>query len=131
MFQIPGLAEWIFSANNYNLFKRISKNPEDHTYRIEAFSRQGRLTAALNWYRANFRTLLDSDFGFNTVPTLGIYSTGDVALTEKQMVDSKKYMNADWKYVRIENSTHWIPLEQPEQLSKEIVGGGVGDDNDY
>ncbi|MBA3994998.1 MAG: hypothetical protein C0469_15875 [Cyanobacteria bacterium DS2.3.42] len=121
MFQIPGIAEWIFSANNYNSFKRISKNPEDQAHRSEAFSRQGRLTAALNWYRANIRTLLDSDFGSNTVPTLGIYSTGDVALIEKQMVDSAKYMTADWKYVRIENSTHWIPLDQPERLSKEIV----------
>jgi pimeloyl-ACP methyl ester carboxylesterase len=52
---------------------------------------------------------------------MGIYSTGDVALTEKQMVDSQKYMKADWKYVRIENSTHWIPLDQPERLSNEIV----------
>lgn len=121
MFQIPGLAEWLFSANNYAALKRISKSSDDETQRINAFSRKCRLTAALNWYRANFKTLLGSQFGACRVPTLGIYSTHDVALTEKQMVDSEKYMNADWKYVRIEDSTHWIPLDQPEQLSREII----------
>ncbi len=122
MFQIPGLAEWMFSANNYRALKKISKDAEDQTQRIDAMSQKGRLTAALNWYRANFGKLLTSRFGNCSVPTLGIYSTGDVALTEKQMVDSQKYMKAAWKYVRIENSTHWIPLDQPERLSKEIIG---------
>jgi pimeloyl-ACP methyl ester carboxylesterase len=121
MFQIPGLAEWILSANQFSVLKRISKDSEDRTQRVEAFSPKGRLTAALNWYRANFGTFGTFHFGLNSVPTLGIYSTGDVALTEKQVVDSNKYMTADWKYVRIENSTHWIPLDQPEQLSNEIV----------
>ena len=66
--------------------------------------------------------LLNARFGFSSVPALGIYSTGDVALTEKQMVDSEKYMRGGWEYVRIEDSTHWIPLDQPERLSNEIVG---------
>ncbi len=121
MFQIPGLAEWLFAANNYRGLRKLSNDPEDQTSRVNSFSRKGRLTAALNWYRANFRNLGSTHFGFNTVPTMGIYSTGDVALTEKQMFDSQKYMNAEWKYVRIEHSTHWIPLCQPEQLSNEII----------
>ena len=99
----------------------LSVAPEDQALRVKAFSRKGRLTAALNWYRANFGTLGSHRFGLNGVPTLGIYSTDDVALTEKQMIDSEKYMKAAWKYVRIENSTHWIPLDQPEQLCTEII----------
>lgn len=121
MFQFPGVAEWMFSAGNYRALRRLSKDPEDQTLRVEAFSRKGRLTAALNWYRANFGALGTSRFGACRVRTLGIYSTGDVALTEKQMIDSEKYMQADWKYSRIENSTHWIPLDQPKQLSDEII----------
>lgn len=121
MFQIPGLAEWLFSANNFRALRKLSSEPEDQTSRVRAFTPKGRLTAALNWYRANFSQFGTASFDFNTVPTLGIYSTDDVALTEKQMVDSENYMKAEWKYVRIENSTHWIPLEQPEKLSSEIV----------
>jgi len=121
LFQIPGLAENIFSANDFKNLRQISKDAEDEKLRIESFSRKGRLTAALNWYRANFWRLLQSRFGNCSVPTLGVYSIGDIALTEKQMSDSKKYMDAEWKYVRIENSTHWIPLDQPDHLSKEIV----------
>ncbi|HIA55583.1 MAG TPA: alpha/beta fold hydrolase [Candidatus Melainabacteria bacterium] len=121
MFQIPGLAEWLFSSNNFHALRKLSKDPEDQSARVNAFSPKGRLTAALNWYRANFGKFGTSDFGKCVVPTMGIYSTDDVALTEKQMVDSAKYMNAEWKYVRIENSTHWIPLDQPEQLSDEIL----------
>ena len=121
MFQVPGLAEWIFSANDFRALINLSKDPEDQRQRIKAMSEKGRLSAALNWYRANFTTLLTERFGFCSVPTLGIYSSGDVALTEKQMVDSEKHMKADWKYMRIEESTHWIPLDQPDRLSNEII----------
>lgn len=119
MFQIPGLAEWIFSSNNCRALREISKTAEDAEWRVADFSRKGRLTAALNWYRANFSTLLKTEFGKCEVPTLGVYSTGDVALTEKQMVDSQKYMSAQWQYVKIQNSSHWIPLEQPEVFVNE------------
>lgn len=121
LFQIPGVAEWLFSANNYRVLRSISKDRDDQAQRVQCFSRKGRLTAALNWYRANFGSFGTSHFGSNKVPTLGIYSRGDVALTEKQMVDSEKYMAAEWKYQCIENSSHWIPLDQPELLSKAIV----------
>jgi pimeloyl-ACP methyl ester carboxylesterase len=121
MFQIPGLAETLFSANNYRALRKISKDPADAEQRVLSFSRKGRLTAALNWYRANFGKLLSFSFGKNSVPTLGIYSVDDVALTEKQMTDSQKYMSADWQYVRVEESSHWIPLDDPAQLAAEII----------
>lgn len=121
MFQIPGLAEWIFSANKFKALRGISKDPEDAEKRVADFSRPGRLTAALNWYRANFGNMLSYSFGKSSVRTLGIYSADDVALTEKQMTDSQKYMSAEWRYVRVEHSSHWIPLDVPEQLSAEII----------
>lgn len=121
MFQIPGLAEWLFSASYFRALRNLAREPEDQASRLNAFSPNGRLTAALNWYRANFGQFGTANFKVSTVPTLGIYSTDDVALTEKQMVDSEKYVKAQWKYVRIENSTHWIPLDQPLRLTEEIV----------
>jgi pimeloyl-ACP methyl ester carboxylesterase len=53
------------------------------------------------------------------VPTLGIWSSDDSVLTEAQMVNSKKYMDASWSYQRLIGG-HWIPLEQPKVLSEVV-----------
>ncbi len=35
---------------------------------------------------------------------------------------STLYVDAPWKYERIENSTHWIQVDQPERLNALLVG---------
>jgi pimeloyl-ACP methyl ester carboxylesterase len=120
-FQFPGFGEWMISSNNYQALREMSKDREDSESRVSDFSRPGRLTAGINWYRANFWRLFNFKFGRSRVPTMGIYSPGDVALTENQMRDSQKYMDAEWKYVSIPNSTHWIPLDQPDLLAASII----------
>jgi pimeloyl-ACP methyl ester carboxylesterase len=120
-FQVPALPEYLLSKNNWSEFRRMAKgHPEVDTW-IADLARPGRITAAINWYRANFAQLIFSDFDHCTVPTLGIYSAGDLALTEQQMVDSARYMDADWSYRRIEKSSHWIPLDQPQILAEECL----------
>jgi hypothetical protein len=36
----------------------------------------------------------------------GIWSTGDLFLTEAQMVNSQRYVNAPWRYQRIEGANN-------------------------
>lgn len=119
--QLRGVAEYLIAANNWAALRRVAagKRPEIENW-IADLSRPGRLTAGLNWYRANFFRLLTTKFGNCTVPTCGIYSTGDVALTAKQMLDSQKYMTAKWKYIQIEDSSHWIPLDKPAELAAHL-----------
>ncbi len=81
-------------------------------------SRPGRLTAGLNWYRANLRRVLFSSWESCTVPTLGVWSSGDHFLAEDQMRDSQRRMQAPWRYERIEGAGHWLPLEQPERVAE-------------
>ena len=50
-------------------------------------------------------------------PTLGVWSTGDIALTERQMVDSATYVTGHWRYEQIDGIGHWIPLDAPAQLN--------------
>ena len=120
-FQWRGFAEHQLSKDNFAAFRRMTKGyPELETW-IADIARPGRLTAALNWYRANFELFLGSKFGRCKVPTLGIHSPSDVALTVKQMVDSSKYMDAEWRYFSVDNSTHWIPLDRPEQLLSALL----------
>lgn len=120
-FQLRGIAETQLRSDDWKAFRKMAKGYPELANWIADLERPGRLTAALNWYRANFRVFLSRKFGRSAVPTMGIYSAGDLALTEKQMVDSAKYMDAEWKYLRIERSSHWIPLEQPELLTKHLL----------
>jgi len=115
-FQLPLYPEARIKANNWAMFRKMNAKEAENW--IADLSREGRLTAALNWYRANFFGLLAGEFKKCKVPTLGVYSFGDFALTEKQMTDSANYMDAPWRYATIENSSHWIPLDQPERLAQ-------------
>jgi pimeloyl-ACP methyl ester carboxylesterase len=84
-------------------------------------SREGRLSAALNWYRANEIHMLFGNFPRIKVPVLGIWSTGDIFLSEKQMFLSARYVDAPWSYECIEGSGHWIPLDAPKRLNSILI----------
>ncbi len=49
-------------------------------------------------------------------PVLGVWSTGDVFLSEEQMVGSAAFVDGPWRYERLPG-THWIPTQAPDQLS--------------
>jgi pimeloyl-ACP methyl ester carboxylesterase len=115
-FQLPFYPEARIRANDWAALRCMNASEAENW--IADLARAGRLSAALNWYRANFFNLLAAEFKKCKVPTLGVYSYGDIALTEKQMTDSAKYMEAPWRYCAIKNSSHWIPLDQPEQLAR-------------
>ena len=121
-FQFRGIAEYCLKFNNWVLFRALCKNHPELVNWISDLSRPGRLTAALNWYRANFMGFLAAKNIPNCkVRTLGVYSPGDIALTEKQMLDSVNFMDAEWRYRRVERCGHWIPLEQPQELAEHIL----------
>jgi pimeloyl-ACP methyl ester carboxylesterase len=83
-------------------------------------SREGALTASLNWYRANLpaRSLVEAAIELPPVaaPTMGMWSTGDGALTEAQMTGSAQFLTAPWRYERIEGG-HWMQLERPDEVN--------------
>jgi pimeloyl-ACP methyl ester carboxylesterase len=86
-------------------------------------SEPGALTPALNWYRANLpvQAILGRTGGpplpMIKANTLGIWSTGDLYLTEEAMTRSKQRVQGSWRYERFEGS-HWVPLDQPERLNR-------------
>ncbi len=51
------------------------------------------------------------------VPVVGIWSSGDRYLVEKQMQDSRQYCDAGWQYGRVEGCNHWLQLAAPEKLN--------------
>ncbi|MDT5009271.1 MAG: hypothetical protein QOH57_888 [Mycobacterium sp.] len=73
----------------------------------------GVLTAALNWYRAMFLTSPAKTVGKISVPTLYVWTEGDIALAEKPARDTARYVTGDYRFEALPGS-HWIPDEQPE-----------------
>jgi hypothetical protein len=88
-------------------------------------SRPGALTAGLNLYRANIRP---SSFFVPAPPpmpkvagpVLGVWSTGDLFLAERQMTLSAEYVEGPWRYERLPGG-HWIPVQAAEPLSALLV----------
>lgn len=117
-FQITGLAELYLKAGG--LQRWLGRYPEPDVA-IQKMLRKGRLTAGLSWYRANFSEILFQRWPDCKVPSLSVWSDGDAFLTEKQVLESERYMSAKWGYLKVENTGHWIPLEQPELLSEQAV----------
>jgi pimeloyl-ACP methyl ester carboxylesterase len=115
--QFRGLAEAWMSRDNFSGMRRFAPGHPDLDACVRAMSRPGRLTAGLNWYRANLVRVLFGRWPACQVPTLGIWSSGDPYLVEGQMRQSGRRMAAAWDYARIEDAGHWLPLEQPQRIA--------------
>ncbi len=115
-FQFTGIAEYMLSKNNFLCLRRWGYQHTVIKDVIQGMARPERLTASLNYYRVNLVDVFLTAWPNCKVPVLGIWSTADAFLTEDQMVNSEKYMDANWEYIRLEKMEYWIPLEQPEQL---------------
>jgi pimeloyl-ACP methyl ester carboxylesterase len=88
----------------------------------------GALTAALNWYRGNFRPEVFGQTQVRSMPKLhlpvfGVWSDGDTALTEEQMTASQQYVAEGlWQYARLEGAGHWIPRDAGQRLTSLLTG---------
>ena len=120
-FQVPRLSESLLSRNDWRWFRRFGKGVPDLERYVEDLSRPGALTAALNWYRANAKPWRLQRVPNVSAPTLGI-SGGrrDFALTETQMRDSALFVDAPFRYERIE-AGHWMMLERPDDVNRLLL----------
>jgi pimeloyl-ACP methyl ester carboxylesterase len=119
-FQHVGLAEDLVQHDNFAFLENFGAGGEAKQWAAD-LSRPGRLTAALNWYRANVppQLLLSTaklELPPVTVRTMGVWSDGDEALSEAQMKNSAEYVT-DFRYERIDGISHWIPTAAAEQLN--------------
>jgi pimeloyl-ACP methyl ester carboxylesterase len=120
LFQFEGIAEQWLQENPF-----IFGGHPDTDNVSKHLSEPGALTASLGWYRANAhpRTLIGDgpQLPKTTCPVLGIWSTGDIALTEKQMLDSKDYVDGPWRYEKIDGAGHWMQLEATDRLNQLLL----------
>ncbi|MGZ4703577.1 MAG: alpha/beta fold hydrolase [Acidimicrobiales bacterium] len=116
LFQPSGLAETFLPLDDWRGLRLLARDHPAIDDCIADLSAPGALTAALGWYRANTPPeawVAPFEGPPVLAPTMGIWSTGDVALTEAQMTSSAAHVEGPWRYERIEGPGHWLPLEAP------------------
>ena len=119
LFQFRGVAERWLSNNDFRNLREWAGHPriEDVVRRL---SEPGALTASLGIYRAILspESLLTSGPGLPpvTAPAMGVWSSGDFALTEANMANSAKFVAGPWRYERVEGAGHWLQLDAPDEV---------------
>jgi pimeloyl-ACP methyl ester carboxylesterase len=120
LFQFQGIAEQWLSGNDWANFRAWGRHPDADAV-IAELEESGSLTPGLNYYRANVppESYVAPPLELPSIqaPTMGIWSSGDFALTEGQMVRSDKHVAGSWRYERIAGPGHWMQLEAPDQVN--------------
>jgi pimeloyl-ACP methyl ester carboxylesterase len=124
LFQFEGVAERWLSDNDWKNLREWGGHPDTDEV-IAELEKNASLTPALNWYRANVppSALVEPPLELPPVaaPTMGVWSSGDFALTEKQMTGSAAHVAGPWRYERIEGPGHWMQLEAPDAVNRLLV----------
>lgn len=140
VFLIPGLAERLLPAGGWFWLRQVAwrgaavADTPDLARQVDDLSRPGALTAALSWYRANiplpqphlprrsrWPDSQPSPRRRVSCAVMGVWSTGDPALTEAQMTGSAAFVEGPWRYERVEDAGHWVPVDAAEELSALLV----------
>jgi len=124
LFQFPGIAERWLTQDNWANFKNWGPHP-DAGQVIAELEATCSLTSGLNWYRANLppESWIGPPLQLPPVQaaTMGVWSTGDFALTETQMIDSAENVAGKWRYERLDGPGHWLQLDAPDQVNSLLL----------
>jgi pimeloyl-ACP methyl ester carboxylesterase len=120
LFQFPGIAERWLTEDDWANFRAWARHP-DADQVIADLEANGSLTPGLNWYRANVppESWVQPPPVLPPVqaPTMGVWSTEDIALTEAQRTDPAQNVSGPWRYERLAGPGHWMQLDAPDQVN--------------
>jgi len=118
-FKQEGVAETALLADDAQLLRSIygvgpaSASADEY---VRLLSEPGALTAALNYYRATDFTQ-GAGLPSVEVPTLYVWSTGDVALGRVAAEATRDFVAAPYRFEVIEGVSHWLPEDAAPELS--------------
>src|SRR3989441_11263404 len=125
LFLSEGKAESVLSEEDHRrlramLGSAIPSGVVDHF--VRSLSRPGRLTAGLNYYRANLArdrawTDLRRDVSV-TAPTVLLWGDQDPALGRLQAEDTARHMRGEYRLEVLEGAGHWLQVERPDEGSR-------------
>lgn len=121
-FLVPIIPEIIIRKNNFEKFRKLWKHSsaEELNNYLTVFGRKQALTAALNYYRANFRGGKRQAIGEIRTPTLFIWGKYDLAIGTAAVEYNHKYMKGDYTFLAIEGG-HWLIQTNYPEVEKAVV----------
>jgi len=126
-FQLPGLPEWVTTANDASAVRRafhgMAVDKSNFTaevldrYAADA-QRPGAMTGMINWYRAALRLggKLRGPWPVIETPTLVIWGEEDAALGVELLDGTEAYVR-ELTVRRLPNVSHWVQQEAPDQVN--------------
>jgi pimeloyl-ACP methyl ester carboxylesterase len=136
LFLMEGKAEHVLADDDYRRLRSmfsLGPNPDavprsliDHFTR--SVSRPGRLTAALNYYRAN---LVAGGGAWDTpirigpimMPTALLWGDQDPALGRSAVEATAKHVQGEYRLEVLEGAGHWLQFERPAEVSLALTAG--------
>ncbi|HYL08710.1 MAG TPA: alpha/beta hydrolase [Candidatus Udaeobacter sp.] len=133
LFLIEGKAEAVLAEDDFGRLREMFRrgpNPDavprgaiDHFAR--SLARPGRLTAGLNYYRAN----LAPGSGWSAftrvvsigAPTVLLWGDQDPALGRLQAEGTAKHMTGEFKLEVLEGAGHWLQFERSADVSRALI----------
>jgi pimeloyl-ACP methyl ester carboxylesterase len=138
LFLLEGKAEHVLEDDEYRRLRAmfaIGPNPDavpskviDHF--IRSLSRPGRLTAALNYYRANLSQSGGAwealtEIGPIVSPTVLLWGDQDPALGKWAVQETAQHVQGDYRLEVLEGAGHWLQFERPAEVSRALVSVGT------
>ena len=122
VFQLPWLPETVLGARGGAAATRMfgSSGAKDAAEMGRLLSDRDTATGAINWYRA-MRLRHAPGAGRVRVPSLYVWSTGDVALGRVAAELTGDYVDADYTFLVLDGASHWIPDECPDEFAAAIL----------
>jgi pimeloyl-ACP methyl ester carboxylesterase len=133
LFQFPGVAEeWLSNDDFANLRRFVFETaapatfpPEEREIFCTALARPGRLTAALNYYRANIPPenwlKPPPELPPVEVPTTIIWAGGDTYMSPILLEKSIERVTGPLHVERLPDVSHWVQQEVPGHVNALIV----------
>ena len=137
LFLIEGKAEHVLMDEDDRRLRAmfsLGPNPDavPHTvvdHFVRSLSRPGRLTAALNYYRANLGAgggawaALTQELNI-TPPTTLIWGDQDPALGRRAVEATAEHVEGPYRLEVLEGAGHWLQFERPDEVSRSLTRAG-------
>ena len=134
LFLLEGKAEHVLEDEEYRRLRAmftIGPNPDAVPNKVidgfvRSLSRPGRLTAALNYYRANLAQAGGAWEALNEIgpivsPTVLLWGDHDPALGKRAVDETAQHVQGDFRLEILEGAGHWLQFERPAEVIRALV----------
>ena len=130
LFLLEGKAEQVLGEDEHRRLRGMlgaSIPPATVDHFVRSLSRPGRLTAGLNYYRANLSrdhrwTSLRVDTDVKS-PTTLLWGDQDPALGRSQAEETGRHVKGQYRLEVLEGAGHWLQFERPAEVTRSLVEG--------